>query len=176
MSDWTYNADKFRELILYVVDRCAEDPYFGDTHLNKVLFFSDAFALQYLGKPIAGARYQKLDFGPAARALLPARDEMAAEGEVEVAMVGKRRVTRALRPARTESFSQAELELVDEVIKLVEGKWARTVSEESHLNSPGWNLAEMKEDIPLETQLISRRKAPPEVIAQGRELAARYGW
>jgi hypothetical protein len=47
-----YDADKFRELVLYIAHRCAENQKFGDTRLNKVLFFSDAFALQHLGQPI----------------------------------------------------------------------------------------------------------------------------
>ena len=73
-------------------------------------------------------------------------------------------------------FSADELKLVDEVIKIISGKWATTVSEESHLNSPGWNLVEVGEDIPLESQLISRSKPPEEVLARGRELAAKLGW
>lgn len=176
MADWDYRGDKFRELILYIVDRCSDDPHFGDTHLNKVLFFSDAFALQHLGAPITGTRYQKLEFGPAAVALMPARRKMERLEDVEVEMDGWRRVTRALREPNTDIFSADELELVDQVIAVVRGKPATQVSEESHLNSPGWNLVEMGEDIPLESQLISREKPPPEVLARGRELAAKFGW
>lgn len=176
MPTWDYNAEKFRELILYVTHCCADDSSFGDTHLNKVLFFSDAFAVQHLGEPITGARYQKLKWGPAARPLLPVRDEMVEEGVVEVAMVGRRRVTRPLRKPATSMFSERQLELVDEVIALMRGKWAATVSDESHLNSPGWNLVEMNEDIPLESQLISRTPPPDRVLARGRELAVKFGW
>lgn len=176
MADWTYDSTRFRELILYIVDQCADDPYFGDTHLNKVLFFSDAFALQHLGEPITGARYQKLDKGPCAVALVPARREMEAVQDVAVEMDGWRRVTRPLRTPDTEIFSEDELRLVDEVIALVKGKPAWKVSQESHLNSPGWNLVEEREDIPLETQFISRQKPPAEVLDRGRELAAKFGW
>lgn len=176
MANWDYDSAKFNELILYIVDRCADDPYFGDTHLNKVLFFSDAFALQHLGEPITGARYQKLEFGPAAVALLPARRELEAAHDVEVTMDGWRRMTRALRDPDTDLFTDDELELVDQVIELVKGKRAKTVSEESHLNSPGWNLVDENEDIPLESQLISREKPPSEVLERGRELAAKFGW
>lgn len=176
MADWDYDSAKFCELIVYIADRCADDPYFGDTHLNKVLFFSDALALQHLGEPITGARYQKLEFGPAAVALLPVRRELEAAEDVEVTMDGMRRVTRARRDPDTELFTEEQLDLVDEVISFVKGKRAKTVSKESHVNSPGWNLVEEGEDIPLESQLISREKPPNEVLDRGRELAAKHGW
>ena len=176
MSDIAYNRDKFRELVVYVASKCADDPAFGDTHFNKVLFFSDAFALQHLGHSITGSRYQKLKYGPAALALLPVREEMEEAGDVHVEMAGRRRVTRTELHPDTDLFTKQELELVDEVIALMTGKWATTVSEESHLNSPGWNLVEIGEDIPLESQLISRDVPPPEVLERGRQLAAKYGW
>jgi hypothetical protein len=176
--EFQYDEGKFRELILYIAHRCADDDDFGDTRLNKVLFFSDAFALQYLGKPITGARYQKLKFGPAPRALLPVRRELEAEGHVRTELVGDppRTVTIPLRGPDMSRFSEAEMELVDEVIGIFEGKTATLVSRLSHLNSPGWNLVEMHENIPLESQLLSTSSPPPEVLERGRELAQRYGW
>jgi hypothetical protein len=176
MADWSYKPEKFRELILFVADRCAEDGSFGDTHLNKILFFSDAYALQHLGQPITGARYQKLERGPAARALLPVRDELVTGGDAVVEMVGTRRVTRALRKPDMTRFSADEVELVERVIGLFRGEWAVHVSDTSHQLSPGWNLVEVGEDIPLETQLIATAAPSPSVLERGRELAARYGW
>ncbi len=118
--EFRYHQDKFRELILYIAHKCADDQAFGDTRLNKVLFFSDAFALQYLGEPITGARYQKLKHGPAARALLPVRGEMEAHGDLRTELVGDpaRRVTVALRGPDMSRFSEAEMELIDEVIRI----------------------------------------------------------
>ena len=169
--EFRYDEDKFRELVLYVAHRCADDRGFGDTRLNKILFFSDVFALQYLGEPITGARYQKLKFGPTPRALLPVRRGMEAEGALRTETVGDppRTVTIALRGADMSHFSDAEVELIDEVIGLFEGKTATLVSHLSHLNSPGWNLVEMHEDIPLESQLLSTGSPPPEVLERGRE-------
>lgn len=178
MVEFRYDADKFRELVLYVADRYADDEKFGDTRLNKVLFFSDAFALQHLGDPITGARYQKLRHGPGPRALLPVRRELEEEGDVRVERVGSppRTVTVPLRPPDVSLFSKDELAVVDSVIELFEGRTATLVSRLSHVNSPGWNLVEMGEDIPLESQSISTVAPPPEVLDRGRELAKRFGW
>jgi uncharacterized phage-associated protein len=175
MPYWSQNAKKLRELILFVVDRCADEPV-GDIYLNKVLFFSDAFALQHLGEPITGARYQKLAMGPAARALLPLRTEMIHDGDVEVEMVGKRRVTRALREPDTSVFSTQEVKLVERVMDLFRGYSATVVSNASHVLSPGWNLVDIGEDIPLQSQLLSTEPVSPEILARGRELAEKYGW
>lgn len=176
MTAFPFEREKFWELILYIAHRCEGDDGFGDTHLNKTLFFSDAFALQYLGRPITGARYQKLPQGPAARALLPVRQEMVDRGEVKVRMEGKTRITSGLRKPDPTVFREEELKLVDAVIELLRGKTAHTVSVESHLNSPGWNLVEIGEDVPLESQMISTNDIALSTLERGRELSARFGW
>jgi hypothetical protein len=65
------DRDKFRELVIYVADRLADDTSFGDTKLNKVLHFVDFFGNSHLGHAVTGATYQKAEHGPLARALLP---------------------------------------------------------------------------------------------------------
>lgn len=177
-TTFPFDREKFRELVLYIARECAGDPGFGDTRLNKVLFFSDAFGLQYLGKPITGARYQKLDHGPAPRALLPVRSEMLESEEVHVEKVGSppRTITVPLREPDLSLFTAEEIELVDTVIGLFRNRTAVNVSLLSHLNSPGWNLVEMHEDVPLETQFLSRDKPDADVVARGQALAARFDW
>ncbi len=175
MTKWTFEREEFKELILFIAWRCDDDPAFGDTYLNKVLFFSDALALQNFGRPITGARYQKLKWGPGPRALLPVREEMVREGLLTVETIGDRRVTRAVRDAKP-VFSEEQIELVEKVIEAFRGIWAIHVSDASHELSPGWNLVEVGEDIPLESQLISTRPLPEAHLQRGRELAERYGW
>jgi methanogenic corrinoid protein MtbC1 len=50
------------------------------------------------------------------------------------------------------------------------------VSDASHQLSPGWNLVEIGEDVPLESQFISTAAIPKATLQRGRELAERYGW
>src|SRR5437763_14359378 len=76
------NEQKFRELLLYISGKCATDPKFGATKLDKILFYSDFFAYANLGKPITGFAYQKLPTGPAARRLLPATKKMIRAGAI----------------------------------------------------------------------------------------------
>lgn len=175
MSFWSQDTEKLRQLILYIASRSA-DANKGDIFLNKVLFFSDACALQRLGEPITGARYQKLPMGPALRALLPLRTEMIDDGDVETVTEGATTVTRALKEPDLSRFTPDEIKLVDEVMDLFGSLPANVLSEASHDWAPGWSLVNIKEDIPLETQLISRRPPSETVLKRGRELAATYGW
>lgn len=177
MSFFLPQTDKLHELIVYIAAKTVDDDKFGDTHLNKVLFFSDAFALQRLGKSITTAPYRKHANGPTCRALLPARRELVEKGDVEVFPgVGGWKYTVARREPNLVDFDEAEIALVDRVIGLFQGKSAKTISDLAHDMSPGWNLVDLDEDIPLETQLISRTPVPPEVLDRARELAQQHGW
>lgn len=175
MPPWKQDTQKLRELILFVAQECADDEV-GDVFLNKVLFFSDAFALQRLGQPITGSRYQKQPMGPTSRPLLPVREAMLKDGDVKVETIEKRTVTTALRAPDMSRFAPGETELVEHVIGLLRNWSATVVSNASHQLSPGWNLVEEGEDIPLETQLISREPVSADALERGRELAAKFGW
>lgn len=169
------DTEKLRQLILYVADRTADENH-GDLFLNKVLYFSDAWALQSLGAPITGARYQRLPMGPALRALLPLRDEMIERGEVEMEDVGDYEVTRVLKEPNLSHFTPDEVKLVDRVMDLFKSIPPKLIPDVSHGLAPGWNLVSHKEDIPLHTQFISRRPIPEAALARGRHLAEQFAW
>ncbi|MDH5642316.1 MAG: Panacea domain-containing protein, partial [Nitrospira sp.] len=75
-SQNTLNADKFKELILYVASQCEQDTYWNSTKLNKILFYSDFLAYKVNGQSITGADYFALERGPAPKALVPIREGM----------------------------------------------------------------------------------------------------
>ena len=79
-TEIVYDDEKFRELMLYIGEQMADDPLFGATVLNKVLFFADSLAYLTLGQPITGAVYQKLEYGPAPRRLLPEQQRLIDDG------------------------------------------------------------------------------------------------
>lgn len=174
-----YDEDRFKELVLYIAEKAADDPTFGDTKLNKVLFFSDFFAYAFHGKPITGAEYQKLQFGPAPRRLLPARQALVSEGRADVVAKGrqiKQTVTVARRSPDRRLFDTAQLDLVDEVFEMLRKDTAASASEFSHQASAGWQIVEQGETIPYETVFVSTIKPPRRAFDRGRELAAAHGW
>jgi hypothetical protein len=175
-----FQPDKFKELVLYVADRSVEDPAFGATKLNKILFFSDFIAYGRHGRPITGARYQRLERGPAPRELLPAQKQLAEANEAVV--VKQRRFNfeqKRLLPLREPDlslFSGEEIALVDRVIDLLRHYDATSVSALSHEIAVGWRLAGDGEDIPYESVFISNDPPTPTDIRKGQELAKKHGW
>lgn len=183
MPDWRrfeFQREKFIELMLYFSQRgITERMVIGSTRLNKLLFFSDMRAFAELGEPITGARYQRLEFGPAARAMLPVREELVENEAAEYQDRGAEdaaKVLVPLRPANLELFSEEELRIVNVVFEELRQFNAREVSDYAHLKSAGWNVMEDHEDIPYEFAFVSTEPASTEAIERGRELAAIYGW
>ena|SRR2546425_7172142 len=56
--------ERFKELVLYVCDKCVDDPTFSKVKLLKTAFFSDFESYGVHGVPITGMPYRKLPFGP----------------------------------------------------------------------------------------------------------------
>jgi uncharacterized phage-associated protein len=167
-----FKRDKFIELILYFSRRGLEEGLvIGSTKLNKLLFFSDFRAYAKLGRPLTGARYQKLEWGPAPRALLPVRKELIEQGDVRVR--DSEDWNQVLEPRRDPDmslFSEDERFIIDEVFEELRPLNAVATSDYSHLNSPGWNAAEELEDIPYETARISTERPPDQVFVFFRKL------
>ena len=179
MRTFSFEREKFRELILYIAEKTEGFPGFGDTHLNKALYWADFDAYSSLGRPVTGARYFKLPHGPGAKPLVPVRDELAEEGFVEIVEppLGsfEARKTRAKRAPDTSLFSIEELELVDRLVSRLQGLTAKKVSDLSH-DEVGWNLVALYDDIPYQAALISQNPPSEKTLARARERAASVAW
>jgi hypothetical protein len=169
-----FESEKFAELMLYVADRSVDDPDFGATKLNKILFFSDFMAYDKFGKSITGAIYQKLDHGPAPRPLLPIQQDLIQNGDAVITPVSRYNFTQkrftALREADIDKFSGEEVALVSQVIEILLGKNASQVSEMSH-RFDGWRLAEDGEEIPYFTVHLHPPKLTAEAVERGLRVA-----
>jgi len=169
---------KLRELILYVAAKSESDPNFGATKLNKILFYSDFLAYRTLGRSITGQRYQKLEFGPAPKAIVPVLREMeqervCAQAERSHHGLRQRRVV-ALREADLSAFSAQEIDLVRDVLGEL---WSLTGSEVSDLSHQfvGWQAAALGEEIPYGTVWIApARPLAPEEEEWAREAIAEF--
>lgn len=179
MSSVIFNREKFRELLLYIAQQTEDDPWFGDTHMNKVLYWADFDSYSQLGRPITGARYSKLPYGPGAKPLLPIRDELSAEGSLSIDEpppgTRKARKTHAKRQPNISLFSPEELALVNATIERLQRMTASRASDVSH-DEPGWKLVDLYDDIPYQTALISKDPPPAHTVSRARDRAAQIGW
>ena len=174
-----YDRHHFTELMLYVADKCASDPTFGATKLNKILFYSDFLAYANLGDAITGATYQKLPNGPAPKQLLPALKELEHNRDAAVATRQHfGRTQKRLVPLRNPDITQftaLELQLVDDVIQALWNRTATDVSELSHLER-GWQIVGLNEEIPYWTVFIdSDQTMTSDDVEWAQAIAARHG-
>ncbi|MFA7100674.1 MAG: Panacea domain-containing protein [Bacilli bacterium] len=152
---------KMRELILYISEQLSDDPKFGSTKLNKVLFFADFLHYRNKGESITGQEYWKLANGPAPRCFIPLRQEMIKEGIFDILprdYWGEiQQVPTAKRKSNLSAFTGYEIALVDHVIEKLKPCDANECSNKSH-NYLGllWDLIELKETIPYNIALVTR--------------------
>lgn len=184
MPDWrrfNFESRKFKELMLYFSQRGLDEGLvIGSTKLNKLLFFTDFRAYAELGSPVTGATYQRLQWGPAARQLLPMRDEMLRDQEVRFRDRSDDDLNDVLVPVSQPNvqtvLSEAERRIADGVFEELRPFNATASSDYSHLKSAGWNVMPDRADIPYESAFVVTDPPPAEAIELGRKLAAQYGW
>ena len=172
-------AQRFRELIVYISKQSANDPHFGATKLNKILYHSDFRAFERFGVPLTGVAYFRLKEGPAPRALLPFRGELEREGAIQVVVERApgglpQHRTVALREPVLEHFTKDELAIVDEVIRDLWSQTATEVSNASH--DIRWRTLQHRDGLPYEFAFLSDEPVTEKEVDRTRELAREFGW
>jgi hypothetical protein len=165
------------ELILYAAKASENDASVGAVKLNKILYFAEFAHVRTTGRPITGARYQKLAQGPAPRRLLPVRDYLIEEGSARLdhtTYLGNvQDHLVALRGANLDLLEPGAKESVDEVVQWLWGRTGGEVTRLSH-EEPGWKMVELQEDIPFSTAYLPQEFVlTPTATAHAEELAAR---
>ncbi len=153
---------KLKELMLYIAERCQFRHNFGATMLNKILFFSDFISYARYGEPITGEDYFKLDWGPAPKYLLEAREELEREGAIitQVKKTWRGDQTRIVpkdREADLSVFDARQISLVDSIVDELKDESAKSVSGLSH-KFYGWQITPDRETIPYETVFLREPK------------------
>lgn len=66
-SDYKFDPEKLRNLLLFILEKCGGKPNLGETVIYKLLYFIDFEAAELLGHPITGMPYVRLQYGPVPR-------------------------------------------------------------------------------------------------------------
>lgn len=172
-------AQRFRELIVYISNKCERDQYFGAIKLNKILYYSDFRAYERFGVSLTGRPYFRLKFGPAPRPLVIIQGELIEEGAIRLEQAPgpggfEQKRTIALRAPVLEHFTGDELALVDQVIADLWNQTAAEVSDASH--DIRWRVLEDRDGLPYEFAFLSNEFVTELDISRTRELASELGW
>jgi transcriptional regulator with XRE-family HTH domain len=148
------NVQKFREVLLYILNKVGARPNVGETVLYKLLYFIDFDFYEKFEEQLIGATYKKNTFGPTPIEFAAIVDRMIADKEIEKIkseyFQREQKKYLPLREARPDFFTVRELKVIDEVLNRLADKNASQISEYSHGDIP-WKVTEEKEIIDYET-------------------------
>lgn len=148
------NVKKFREVLLYVLNKVGAKPNIGETALYKLLYFIDFDFYEKFEEQLTGARYIKNHYGPTPVEFKKIIESM--EGRQEIERVRSRYFQyeqKKYLPRRAPDLrvlSAQEIKHIDEVIARLSDKNANELSDYSHNDIP-WKVHKSGEIISYES-------------------------
>ncbi|MBI9069864.1 MAG: DUF4065 domain-containing protein [Salinivirgaceae bacterium] len=154
-------VDKLKDILLYILEKCAGKPNFGETLLYKLLYFSDFNYYEIYEEHLSGAEYRKLPFGPVPQKLDSIISQMISN------KILKRFKTEyhgypqtryiPLAKSNLTNFKASEKEVIDRVIEQYSDWSASAISDYSHKDMP-W-LASKDGEV-IDYELAFYRESP----------------
>lgn len=170
----TFQVNKFKNVLLYILERCAGKPNVGETVLYKLLYFSDFNYYELYEEHLTGAKYRKLPYGPVPQKLDTIIHQMIDKGQLQRVKTEYHGYTQTrylpLQKADLMELKASEKEVIDRVIEQMSDWSAAAISNYSHNDMP-WLASKEGEEINYE--LAFYRDAPFSVRNYGDEMEAR---
>lgn len=167
----TLQVNKFKNVLLYILERCAGKPNVGETVLYKLLYFSDFNYYELYEEHLTGAKYRKLPYGPVPQKLDTIIGQMIDKGQIQRIKTEyyKKIQTRYIPLAKADltELKASEKEVIDKVIQQLSDWSAAAISDYSHKDMP-WLASKEGEEISYE--LAFYRDAPFSVRNYGCEI------
>ncbi len=161
ISEPTLNTDKFSNVLLYILERCAGKPNVGETLIYKLLYFADFNYYELYEEHLTGAKYYKLPYGPVPQNIQAFINRMIENKCIKRIKTAyhKHKQTRyiPLEKANLQTLKASETEVLDHVIEQFSDWSAAAISEYSHKDIP-WMVSKDGEVIDYELALY--REAP----------------
>lgn len=166
----TLQINKFKNILLYILERCAGKPNVGETVLYKLLYFSDFNYYELYEEHLTGAKYRKLPYGPVPQKLDTIIVQMIEKGQIQRIKTEyyNKIQTRYIPLAKADltALKASEKEVLDRVIEQLSDWSASAISNYSHKDMP-WLASKDGEEINYE--LAFYREVPFSVRNYGDE-------
>ena len=164
-------VNKFKNVLLYILERCAGKPNVGETVLYKLLYFSDFNYYELYEEHLTGAKYRKLPYGPVPQKLDSIVLQMIDNAQLQRVKTEyhgypQTRYLPLVKADLTE-LKASEKEVIDSVIQQMSDWSAAAISNYSHMDMP-WLASKEGEEINYE--LAFYRDAPFSVRNYGDEI------
>lgn len=152
---------KFKNILLYILEKCAGKPNVGETVLYKLLYFSDFNYYELYEEHLSGARYRKLPYGPVPRRFESIVNSMIEKEELKKIKTEyfnkmQTRYIPLTKPDLTK-LKASEKEVIDRVIAQMSDWSAAAISNYSHNDMP-WKAT--KDGAELSYELAFYRRLP----------------
>jgi uncharacterized phage-associated protein len=169
----TLQVNKFKNVLLYILERCAGKPNVGESVLYRLLYFSDFNYYELYEEHLTGAKYRKLPYGPVPQNLDTIIGQMIEKGQlqrVKTEYHGYPQIRYLpLVKADLTELRASEKEIIDRVIAQMSDWSAAAISNYAHKDMP-WLASKEGEEINYE--LAFYRDAPFSVRNYGDEIEA----
>ena len=148
------NLVKFKEVLLYILNRVGSKPNIGESVIYKLLYFIDFNYYEKYEEQLIGATYIKNNYGPTPKEFIKIVNEM--EGKKELSKVESQYFQYPqtkylpLREPDLSILNARELRMIDSVLENLSDKNATDISEYSHNDVP-WLTTEDGEVIDYES-------------------------
>ena len=134
------NLDKFKNILLYILEKCAGKPNVGETLLYKLLYFADFNYFEIYEEHLSGAEYRKLPYGPVPMHIDSVINKMITSNQImrvktEYHGYPQSRYLPLVKP-NLEHLKASEKEVIDKVIDQFSDWSASKISEYSHKDMP----------------------------------------
>lgn len=167
----TIKVNKFKNVLLYILERCAGKPNVGETVLYKLLYFSDFNYYELYEEHLTGAQYRKLPYGPVPQKLDTIIQQMIDQSQLQRVKSEYHNYPQTrylpLEKADLTELKASEKEVIDRVIEQMSDWSASAISGYSHKDMP-WLAS--KEGDKIDYELAFYRDAPFSVRNYGNEI------
>ena len=148
------NREKFRQVLLYVLERCGARANVGETVIYKLLYFIDFNFYELYEEYLTGEAYRKISFGPAPCHFKEIVEKMVERGELkkitaEYYGMRQKKYIPQVKPDLSK-LGGRELEVMDVVVDRLSSMNASSIEDYSHEDIP-WQVTDDKEIIDYES-------------------------
>ena len=147
------NLEKFKHVLLYILEKAAGKPNIGMTALYKLLYFIDFDYYEKYDEQFMGLNYIKNHYGPTPREFVSVVEDMKRAGELEEVKSAyftyEQKKFLPRRSADLSKLNAQETNMIDSVLSRYGDMTAKQLSDLSHEDTP-WVVAEDGKDIKYE--------------------------